>query len=734
MSECSYTELRLAIEGMHCANCAANIEKRFKREAGIESIAVNLATKTGKLSYDPLTTDVEKLLAVFKELSFSAEVLSDDAPLFDQGRRSKEAAARRRDLRVFLVSLGFTLVIVFICMVPGMHHMLAGFLGQLLFGAGASAAQSLLAANSFLMLLTLPVQFCCGARFYRGAFFALRSRYANMDLLVALGTTIAFCLSLWITFFGTAINEGMPFFETCAMLISFVLLGKLLEGRAVGATAAEIEGLMNLAPANAVVLRADAEAEVPLSQVFAGDIVLIRPGQRVPVDGIVVSGESDIDEAMLTGEALPVAKGPGDAVTGGTLNTTGALRVRALKVGKDSLLAQIVRAVEDAQGSKAPIQRFADKAASIFVPAILAVALLTFCGWMLFGLVPADGSRLQTALLCAVAVVVVACPCALGLATPTALMVGMGRGASSGVLIKSGEALEALCKLKLAVFDKTGTLTKGLPRVVACDVGDEELRWAAALEAKSEHPYARAVVAYAKERGVAGGKESFPEPKGFRALAGSGVEGMVEGRRLFVGTRVVVDGQDCGGFAFADEVREDAREVLEALTQRFGVESYVLTGDSFENAQAIAAELGLATDRVIAQVKPLEKAARLAELKAGLPHDSDVVAFIGDGLNDAPALASADVGVAMAGGTDVALSAGAVVLMHEGLIGFLVALRLSLATMRKVKQNLFWALVYNVVMIPLAAIGIVSPALAAAAMALSSVSVVLNSLLLKRFK
>jgi len=425
-----------------------------------------------------------------------------------------------------------------------------------------------------------------------------------------------------------------------------------------------------------------------------------------------------------------VGKREGDTVTGGTLNTNGSLTVKALRVGKDSTLARIIRAVEDAQGSKAPIQRFADKAASIFVPTILGLALLTFIGWMVFGAMPWGIERFSQALLCAVAVIVVACPCALGLATPTALMVGMGKGAQLGVLIKDGESLERLCSLKGAIFDKTGTLTQGAPQVLTCDVAPEDLRLAAALEAKSEHPLARAVTAFAQAQGI----EAYPEVEGFRAVAGQGVEGTVEGHMVFVGQRVTVDGQDRGGFTFADLPRADARDTVEALKSHYGIESFMVTGDSPENALAIAAEVGIVPERVISQVKPLEKAERVKEVKAGLPQGAENVAFIGDGINDAPAIASADVGVAMAGGTDVALNAGAVVLMHNSLAGFLTAIRLSFATMRKVKQNLFWALIYNLIMIPLAAFGIVAPEFAGAAMALSSVSVVSNSLLLKRFK
>ncbi|MEG0323330.1 MAG: heavy metal translocating P-type ATPase [Raoultibacter sp.] len=736
----SAATIRLAIEGMHCANCSANIEKSFRKVNGVENVAVNLATKTGTVVFDPRCVSVDGLLHVFDDLSFTAEIIPDDAPLIDERRRAKEAKTRAHDLRVFGASLVLTLLVVGIGMLPGMHMTVGNALASVFFGADPSHAQAMFSANILLMLLTIPVQFGCGLRFYKGAYGSLKSGAANMDVLVALGTSIAFIFSLYITFLpvitgdwhgmsAMEVNGGMPYFETCAMLITFVLLGKILETRAKGATNQAIEGLMNLTPATAFVLRGGVEQEVPLSRVLVGDTVLVHPGEKVPVDGSVESGRSEVDESMLTGEPVPVMKEVGAAVTGGTVNTTGALTIKALRVGKDSTLARIVRAVEDAQGSKAPVQRLADKIASIFVPAILLISLITFIAWLLMG--TAEGIvRFQQALLPAVAVIVVACPCALGLATPTALMVGMGKGAQLGVLIKDGEVLERLVHLKAAIFDKTGTITVGSPQVITSDVDAAALRFAAALEAKSEHPLARTVVSYAAEQGIS----NLPEPEMFEAVVGKGVDGVVEGHAVSVSTRVVVDGVDRGGFTFADEAKPDAAATLVALHRDYGIEAYMVTGDSRENALVIAHEVGLAQDHVIAGVKPLEKAERVSAVKAMLPADNNVVAFVGDGINDAPALASADVGVAMASGTDVALDAGSVVLMRNRLADFATSIKLSRATMRKVKQNLFWALIYNCIMIPLAAFGIIAPELAGAAMALSSVSVVANSLLLKRFK
>ena len=452
----------------------------------------------------------------------------------------------------------------------------------------------------------------------------------------------------------------------------------------------------------------------------------------------MIEGSTEIDESMLTGEALPVMKQPGDSVTGGTVNTTGAITVRALRVGSDSTLARIVRAVEDAQGSKAPVQRLADKIASVFVPCILGISLITFCIWCFF-VPPAGANTLLTqSLLPAIAVIVVACPCALGLATPTALMVGMGKGAQLGILIKDGEVLERLGKLDAAVFDKTGTITVGKPQVVSCSLTPENIRLAAALETKSEHPLARAVVEYAQARGLA-----LPSPSSFRTLVGEGVEGEVEGHQVKVGSSVFVDGASVGGFEFSDEAKPDAQQTIEELKQSYGITSYMVTGDNAVQATRIASEVGIAVDNVFAGVKPLEKAECVEAVKASLeaadPRTSSkqitrTVAFVGDGINDAPALAAADVGVAMASGTDVALEAGSVVLMRNRVHDLVTSLRLSKATMRKIKQNLFWALIYNCIMIPLAAVGILAPALAGAAMALSSVTVVCNSLLLKRFQ
>lgn len=730
-------QLRLAVYGMHCANCAAAVERALIAVDGVDSCAVNLATNTAKVLYDPGRTDVERIMSVFDGLSYSADAIPEGKPLIDERRRAKEKALRDHDLRVFVTALVLSIIIVSIAMLPGVHMALGSALAGVVFGGTATHEQGMLAGSIVLLLLTIPVQFVCGARFYKGAVGSLRAHMANMDVLVALGTTIAFFYSLWIMFSGTTVNDGMPYFETCAMLITFVLLGKILETRAKGATNEAIENLMNLAPVEVHVVQGDEIIDMPLSEVGIGDVVLVRPGEKVPVDGAVLEGASDVDESMLTGEALPQAKTVGDAVTGGTVNATGSLTVRATAVGADSMLGRIVAAVEDAQGSKAPIQDIADKVAAVFVPVILGIALATFIGWLVVA--PSAGdARVQQALLCAISVIVVACPCALGLATPTALVVGMGKGAQRGILVKDGTSLQALCKLRAVLFDKTGTVTQGTPRVTACTVERRYLPAVAALESHSEHPFARAVVAYAREQGIT----ALPAVDDFKALVGAGVEGAVDGMKMSITDAVRVDGQEVGRFTFEDEVKGDAAAAVAALDDRFAIDSYLVTGDSEAAAQRVAKEIGILFMHVKARVKPLEKAAWVADIKGSVSENDDgaagrkgeLVAFVGDGINDAPALAAADIGIVMASGTDIALDAGSVVLMRNRPSDLVTCVALSHATMRKVKQNLFWALIYNAIMIPLAVLGIISPVLAGAAMALSSVCVVSNSLLLKRFK
>ncbi len=632
-----------------------------------------------------------------------------------------------------------------------------------------------------MFLLATPVQFVAGARFYKGAWHAIKNRSGNMDLLVAIGTSAAYFYSVAATFVP-AVEMEPAFYETSALLITFVLLGKLLEARAKGRTSDAIKKLMGLAAKTARVVRGGEEIDVPVEQVVVGDVVVVRPGEKIPVDGVLIEGSSAVDESMLTGESMPVEKNVGDSVIGATMNKLGSFRFRATKVGADTALAQIVKLVEDAQGSKAPVQRFADRISAVFVPFVIGAALFTFLFWafagpLIFGADPivataplilepilmaaSTNGWWIAALLAGIAVVVIACPCALGLATPTAIMVGTGRGAENGILIKSGVALETAYKISAIVFDKTGTLTHGKPEVtdiVLVDGHDETRMFtlAAALERNSEHPLAEAVVARAKDDGI-----DLPAVEGFSAIPGHGVEGTVMGKRVAFGNRklmaregidvsahedeitaledngktvmlVGVDGSVFAGMiAVADTLKPNSAEAVRRLTE-MDVSVFMITGDNRRTAEAIALAAGIPSERVLAEVMPENKAAEVAKLQA----DGMTVAMVGDGINDTPALAQADVGIAMGAGTDVAMETGGIVLIKNDLRDVVTAIELSRATMRKIRQNFVWALGYNTVLMPVAAIGLLSPFpwVAGAAMAFSSVSVVTNSLLLRGFK
>ncbi|MHC4516687.1 MAG: copper-translocating P-type ATPase, partial [Planctomycetota bacterium] len=594
----------------------------------------------------------------------------------------------------------------------------------------------------FQLALATPVQLIAGARFYRGAWSALRAGGANMDVLVALGTTAAFGLSLVLLASG-----GHLYFEGAAAIITFVRLGKWLEARAKHSTTRAIRALMALKPETARVRRQDREVEVPAEAVGRGEIVVIRPGERVPVDGMIVEGESQLDESLITGESLPVFKGIGGNVTGGSINGDGLLAVETTRVGEESMLARIVALIQDAQGSKAPIQRTVDRVAAVFVPVVVGVAAVTLLGWIL------AGASLEVAVINAVAVLVIACPCALGLATPAALMVGTGAAARAGILIKDAQALELTQAVDTVVLDKTGTLTEGRPEVhaVLADNGNELLRLVAAAQHGSEHPLAEAIRRAATERGL-----EIPQATGFKALPGKGVEARVNGREVTIGSprlmrerNVDLSGYQAraaeleavgmtvvwacdgdlllGGIALGDKPRASSHDALVRLKAE-GVETVMLTGDNRAAAEAVGKALGVA--RVIAEVLPEDKAREVATLHA----EGRTVAMVGDGINDAPALAAADVGFAMGTGTDVAMHTAGVTLMRPEPTLIADAISISRATRRKIRQNLFWAFVYNTVGIPLAAFGFLTPMFAGAAMALSSVSVVTNALLLRRWR
>ena len=755
---------RIAIEGMHCANCSALIQKMVGRMDGVQSCEVNLAANNGTVVFDPARTDMPQVIQTIVDLGYGATVIpKENRAAFDKQRRAREAAQRTHDLRLFCVSLVLTALVMVVCMTPlGMSLTMP--LANAAFGQGHTHEQMMLVMNVVCMILTIPVQFVAGLRFYKGAWGALKARSANMDTLVAVGTTIAFAYSLYVTFSPTTAGTMAPF-ETSAMLITFVQLGKMLEARAKGRAGEAVEELMSLAPKIAHVHRKGDVADVPVDDLRVGDVVDVRPGEKIPVDGVVVLGSSSVDESMLTGEPMPQEKAVGDEVTGATINGNGLLSVRATHVGAESTLSRIVEMVEQAQGSRPQIQQLADRIAAVFVPAILTIGLVTFVGWLLFSAATGGitAAAFEHALMSGVSVIVVACPCALGLATPTAVMVGTGCGAERGILIKDGDALQEAGKIRKVVFDKTGTITQGMPMVVGVAHGSDAseadvVRFAAALERGSEHPLARAVLMYASEHDI-----SVPANmvESFEARTGRGVCGLVDGELFGFGNEHLVHdltGEGlpdwcvefaqrgagahatvmylvfesfgvAGAIAAADQPKETSAEGV-GMLKNMGCEVYLLTGDARSAAQHVANQVDIPVSNVIADVLPGQKANCVAGLLED-KHDK-LVAMVGDGINDTPALATADVGIAMSAGSDAALEVGQIVLMHDDVRDVARAIALSKATMRKIRQNFAWALGYNLLLVPLAAFGVLPPELSSACMALSSVSVVTNSLLLRR--
>jgi Cu+-exporting ATPase len=759
--------ITLGLTGMTCAACAAVIEKTLGKQPGVEDANVNLAMETATVRFDPTVVGPDELIAAIEKAGYRATVKVEDAGLGEEQEDAQalaQAAYQKRQRFLFVFSLSFSIPLLLVAMVPPFMTWVPDTVAAWGANAVGGAWDPIQIGKLISFALCTPVMIVAGAQFFRGAWHAIRNRAGNMDLLIAVGTGAAYAYSVAATFVP-ALEMQPVFYETAALLITFVLLGKMLEARAKGKTSDAIRSLMGLAAKTARVVRGGEEVDLPVEQVVAGDIVVVRPGEKIPVDGLLVEGRSSVDESMLTGEPIPVEKNVGDTVIGATINKLGTFRFRATRVGKDTALAQIVRLVEQAQGSKAPVQRFADRISAVFVPVVLAIALVTFLVWLFVvpNFVPASfyatATPFVTALLTGVAVVVIACPCALGLATPTAIMVGTGKGAENGILIKSGDALETAYKLDTIVFDKTGTLTHGKPEVtniVHADGIDPDalLALAAALEKGSEHPLAEAVVAHAKDREL-----TLPAVEDFAAVPGHGVEGTVEERRVAFGNRklmeregidvtpwedricalenhgktvmlVGLDGKRLAGLvAVADTLKKNSAEAVAKLAE-MGVEVYMITGDNHRTAAAIAREAGIAPDHVLADVLPENKAEEVAKLQAA----GKTVAMVGDGINDTPALAQANVGIAMGAGTDVAMETGDIVLIKNDLRDVVTAIQLSRATMRKIHQNFFWALGYNSLGIPVAALGLLRPELAGAAMALSSVSVVSNSLLLRRFK
>lgn len=729
MNTSTTSTLDLGIKGMTCASCVSRVEKALKKVPGVQDAAVNLATESARVSFAPSGQMDAQIRRAVRNAGYEPVAPEEAMP---------------EDLSPWA---GFVPVAIGLLLsAPLVVPMLGDLLGR---------HWMLPAWQQFL--LATPVQFILGARFYRAGWHALKARTGNMDLLVAIGTSAGWGLSMWLWLSAGADTMPHLYFEASAVVVTLVLLGKWLEARAKRQTTAAIRALHALRPEIAHVMQPGGEeADLPVAEVLLGDRLVVRPGERIPMDGLLQEGQTQVDESMLTGEPLPVTKQAGDKLTGGSINGDGRVVLQVSAVGSESVLAHIIRLVEDAQAAKAPIQRLVDQVSAVFVPVVLAIGLLTLLGWLW------AGAGMEAALIHAVAVLVIACPCALGLATPAAIMAGTGVAAKAGILIKDAQALELAHKADTVAFDKTGTLTVGRPRLVAFFAAPgahetEQLAVAASLQSGSEHPLARAVVAAARERGV-----TVAQPDGLRAVPGRGSEGEVGVHSYLIGSLRWMDelGVDLGALApeaarlqgggatlavlvertaqglspralmaFADEAKPGAKQALAAL-RALGIRVVMISGDNRGAALAMGARLGLGADEVMAEVLPGDKSAKVAALKAG----GHTVVMVGDGVNDAPALAAADVGMAMGTGTDVAMHAAGITLMRGDVALVAGALDISHRTVMKIRQNLFWAFAYNVAGIPLAALGFLSPVVAGAAMALSSVSVISNALLLKRWK
>lgn len=725
------------VSGMTCAACANRVEKRLNKLEGVNGATVNFALESATVDFNPDEINVNEMKSAITKLGYKLEVKSDEQDESTDHRLQEIERQKKKFIISFILSFPLLWAMV-------SHFSFTSFI----------YLPDMLMNPWVQLALATPVQFIIGGQFYVGAYKALRNKSANMDVLVALGTSAAYFYSVYLSIQSIGSSEHMTdlYFETSAVLITLIILDKLFEAKAKGRSSEAIKKLMGLQAKTATVMRDGTEMKILIEEVVAGDIVYVKPGEKIPVDGEIVEGKSAIDESMLTGESIPVDKTIGDVVIGSTMNKNGFLKVKATKVGRDTALAQIIKVVEEAQGSKAPIQRVADQISGIFVPVVVVIAIITFAVWMIF-VTPGDfGGALEKM----IAVLVIACPCALGLATPTSIMAGSGRSAEYGILFKGGEHLEATHRLDTVILDKTGTVTNGKPvltDVIVADGFNEEeiLRLVGAAEKKSEHPLAEAIVEGIKEK-----KIDIPSSETFEAIPGFGIESVVEGKQLLIGTRrlmkkfnidieevsksmeeleregktamlIAINKEYAGIVAVADTVKDTSKAAITRL-KKMGLDVVMITGDNTQTAQAIAGQVGI--EHVIAEVLPEGKAEEVKKLQA----QGKKVAMVGDGINDAPALATADIGMAIGTGTDVAMEAADITLIRGDLNSIADAIFMSKMTIRNIKQNLFWALAYNGLGIPIAAFGFLAPWVAGAAMAFSSVSVVLNALRLQRVK